>query len=123
MNIIVVVAGGAIGCILRYLASKIAEIDAEMDASVSRSGQSGGAQGHMSKRGSSQLCYALMLAADRSKAYDPYFKDYYESTKARGKHHYAALPGVARKLAGSSRPHGRAEALRAFPAEARLADS
>ena len=72
---------------------------AGMDASVSQSGQFEGTQNHMSKRGSSQLRYAFMQAADRAKTYDPYFKDYYESMKDRGKHHYVALSGVARKLA------------------------
>ena len=41
-----------------------------------------------------------MLAADKVRIYDPYFGEYYDSMKARGKHHYVALSGVARKLAG-----------------------
>ena len=49
---------------------------AGMDASVSQSGQFEGTQNHMFKRGSSQLRYAFMQAADRAKTYDPYFKDY-----------------------------------------------
>lgn len=32
---------------------------------------------------------------------NPYYGDYYDSMRARGKHHYVALSGVARKLAGT----------------------
>lgn len=91
---------GEIGDAMRFEDVKKLIAYAGMDASVVQSGQFEGTQNHMSKRGSSQLRYALMLAAERAKTYDPYFKDYYDSMKARGKHHYVALSGVARKLAG-----------------------
>lgn len=73
---------------------------AGIDASKSDSGQLESSDNHMSKRGSSYLRYALMNAADRARMYDPYFGDYYDSMIARGKHHYVALSGVARKLCG-----------------------
>ena len=73
---------------------------AGMDASKYQSGANQDTNGHMSKRGSSELRRALMLAADKVRIYDPYFGEYYDSMKARGKHHYVALSGVARKLAG-----------------------
>ena len=49
---------------------------------------------------SSYLRFALMTAADKARIYDPYFGDYYDSLRARGKHHYVAVSGVARKLCG-----------------------
>lgn len=73
---------------------------AGIDASKSQSGKFEGDQEHMSKRGSGYLRYALMNAADTARMHDPYFGDYYDSMRARGKHHYVALSGVARKLAG-----------------------
>ena len=74
---------------------------AGMDASVRDSGESVGKGGrHMSKRGSSYLRYALMVSADAARRADPYFGDYYDAMRARGKHHYVAVSGVARKLCG-----------------------
>ena len=73
---------------------------AGIDASKSQSGKFEGDQEHMSKRGSSYLRYALLNAADIARQHDPYFGDYYDALKARGKHHYVALSGVARKLCG-----------------------
>lgn len=73
---------------------------AGIDASTSDSGDFESAENHMSKRGSSYLRYALMTAADRARVHDPYFGDYYDSMIARGKHHYVAVSGVARKLCG-----------------------
>lgn len=90
---------GEIGDAMRFEDPKKLIAYAGIDASVNQSGQFEGTRNHMSKRGSSQLRYALMLAADRAKTYDPYFKEYYDSMKDRGKHHYVALSGVARKLA------------------------
>ena len=73
---------------------------AGLDASKSQSGKLEGDKEHMSKRGSGYLRYALMNAADVARMHDPYFGDYYDALRARGKHHYVALSGVARKLAG-----------------------
>lgn len=73
---------------------------AGIDASKSQSGKYESDEEHMSKRGSGYLRYALMNAADVARMHDPYFGDYYDSLRARGKHHYVALSGVARKLAG-----------------------
>ncbi len=73
---------------------------AGIDASKSQSGKFDGSEQHMSKRGSSYLRYALMASADKARMRDPYFGDYYDSMRARGKHHYVAVSGVARKLCG-----------------------
>ncbi|NHM16979.1 transposase [Eggerthellaceae bacterium zg-887] len=73
---------------------------AGIDASKFQSGKFDGSEQHMSKRGSSHLRRALMYAADKARMRDPYFGDYYDSLRARGKHHYVAVSGVARKLCG-----------------------
>ncbi len=73
---------------------------AGIDASKLQSGKFDGTEQHMSKRGSSYLRYALMVSADKARMHDPYFGDYYDSLRARGKHHYVAVSGVARKLCG-----------------------
>lgn len=74
---------------------------AGLDASKVQSGAFEGAKATMSKRGSSYLRYALMMSADAARRCGPYFGDYYDSMISRGKHHYVALSGVARKLAGT----------------------
>lgn len=73
---------------------------AGMDSSKLQSGKFDGDQQHMSKRGSAPLRNALMTAADGARRFDPYFGDYYDSLRARGKHHYVAVSGCARKLCG-----------------------
>ena len=69
------------------------------DASKHQPGESD-PNGHMSKRGTPYLRYGLMRAADCARKRDPYFGDHYAKAVARGKHHYVAVSGVARKLAG-----------------------
>ena len=71
---------------------------AGMDPSKIQSGDFDGDKGKMSKRGSPHLRHALFLAADSVRRWDPYFGDYYDKLRAKGKHHYVALSGVARKL-------------------------
>lgn len=71
-----------------------------MDATKTQSGKFESTEEHMSKRGSSHLRWALMEAANQVRRRDVYFGDYYDSLKARDKHHYVALSGVARKLCG-----------------------
>lgn len=73
---------------------------AGMDSTKSQSGESDGGGQHMSKRGSAPLRDALMTAADKARQLDPYFGDYYDSLRARDKHHYVAVSGCARKLCG-----------------------
>ena len=73
---------------------------AGMESSKSQSGKFDGDRQHMSKRGPSSLRDALMTAADGARKHDPYFGDYYDSLVARGKHHYVAVSGCARKLCG-----------------------
>lgn len=71
-----------------------------MDAAKHQSGKFDGDGRHMSKRGSAPLRNALMTAADKARMHDPYFGDYYDSLRARGKHHYVAVSACARKMCG-----------------------
>ena len=73
---------------------------AGMDATRRVSGESLDSPGHLSKRGSSYLRWALMQGADCARRYDPYFGECYARRVSQGKHHYVALTAVARKLAG-----------------------
>ena len=73
---------------------------AGIDSTKCESGKFIGKENRMSKKGSPYLRYALLLAADKVRQRDPYFGDYYDAKIAEGKHHYVALSGVARKLAG-----------------------
>ena len=90
---------GEIGDANRFATPKQLVAYAGMDASKHQSGESD-PNGHMSKRGTPFLRYGLMQAADRARKHDPCFGDYYAKAMARNKHHYVALSGVARKLAG-----------------------
>lgn len=91
---------GELGDPNRFESPKKVIAFAGIDASKEDSGKFESSCNHMSKAGSSHLRYALMAAADKVRMYDPYFGDYYSSLIARGKHHYVALSGVARKLVG-----------------------
>lgn len=73
---------------------------AGMGATRRVSGESLDSPGHLSKRGSSHLRWALMQGAECACRFDPYFGDYYARKMSQGKHHYVALSAVARKLAG-----------------------
>ena len=73
---------------------------AGLDSSTCQSGKFKGDEQHMSKRGSAPLRNALMTAADKARMRDPYFGDYYGQMRSRGKHHYVAVSGCARKLCG-----------------------
>lgn len=52
----------------------------------------------ISKRGSPYLRRAIWTAANRAAFADPVLSNYYQSLRARGKHHLTAVGGVARKL-------------------------
>lgn len=73
---------------------------AGIDSTKVESGKFVGKENRMSKKGSPHLRHTLMLAANSVRKRDPYFGDYYDAKIAEGKHHYVALSGVARKLAG-----------------------
>lgn len=91
---------GEIGDANRFDDPKKVIAFAGIDSTKCESGKFVGRENRMSKKGSSYLRCALLLAADKVRQRDPYFGDYYDAKIAEGKHHYVALSGVARKLAG-----------------------
>lgn len=52
----------------------------------------------ISKKGSPYLRRAIWTAANRAAFVDPVLSEYYQSLRARGKHHLTAVGAVARKL-------------------------
>lgn len=71
---------------------------AGLDITVKQSGEFSGSKNKISKRGSPYLRRAIWLAANRAAFCDPILSEYYQSLRARGKHHLTAVGGVARKL-------------------------
>lgn len=71
---------------------------AGLDVTVKQSGEFSGSKNKISKRGSPYLRRAIWLAANRAAFCDPILSEYYQSLKARGKHHLTAVGAVARKL-------------------------
>lgn len=71
---------------------------AGLDPSVYESGDFKGTKNHISKRGSKYLRWALWIAADRARMFDPVFKEFYEKKRAEGKCHKIAVCATARKL-------------------------
>ena len=68
------------------------------DPSVFESGEFVGSRAHMSKRGSPYLRWALWIAADRARLYDPAMRAYYAKKRSEGKCHKVAMSAVVRKL-------------------------
>ena len=71
---------------------------AGLDVKVNQSGEFTGSKTKISKRGSPYLRRAIWLAAGRAAFCDPILSEYYQSLRARGKHHLTAVGAVSRKL-------------------------
>lgn len=71
---------------------------AGLDPSVKQSGTFNASSSRMSKRGSSLLRYALILAANNVQLNTKTFSNYYNIKRAQGKLHYNALGHCAGKL-------------------------
>ena len=71
---------------------------AGLDVRVTQSGEFTGTRQKISKRGSPYLRRAIWLAASRAAFCDPILSEYYQSLRARGKHHLTAVGAVSRKL-------------------------
>jgi transposase len=89
---------GEIGDIARFKKASSLVAYAGLDPSVYESGQFKATNNHLSKRGSTYLRWALWIAADRARMFDPAFKDYYLKKRSEGKCHKVAISAVARKL-------------------------
>lgn len=89
---------GEIGDINRFERPNQLVAFAGLDVTVKQSGEFSGSKNKISKRGSPYLRRAIWLAAQRAAFCDPILSQYYQSLRARGKHHLTAVGGVARKL-------------------------
>lgn len=87
-----------IGDIHRFDAPNKLVAFAGLDVRVSQSGEFTGTRQKISKRGSPYLRRAIWLAASRAAFCDPILSEYYQSLRARGKHHLTAIGAVSRKL-------------------------
>ena len=87
-----------IGDINRFDAPNKLVAFAGLDVKVTQSGEFTGTKQHISKRGSPYLRRAIWLAAQRAAFCNPILSEYYQSLKARGKHHLTAVGAVARKM-------------------------
>jgi len=87
-----------IGDIHRFDAPNKLVAFAGLDVKVNQSGEFTGTKNKISKRGSPYLRRAIWLAAGRAAFCDPILSEYYQSLRARGKHHLTAVGAVARKL-------------------------
>lgn len=89
---------GEIGDIHRFDAPSKLVAFAGLDVTVKQSGEFSGTKNHMSKRGSPYLRRAIWLTASRAAFCDPILSEYYQSLRARGKHHLTAMGAVCRKM-------------------------
>lgn len=87
-----------IGDIHRFDAPNKLVAFAGLDVKVTQSGEFTGTRQKISKRGSPYLRRAIWLAASRAAFCDPILSEYYQSLRARGKHHLTAVGAVSRKL-------------------------
>ena len=87
-----------IGDITRFDAPNKLVAFAGLDVKVAQSGEFTGTRQKISKRGSPYLRRAIWLAASRAAFCDPILSEYYQSLRARGKHHLTAVGAVSRKL-------------------------
>lgn len=71
---------------------------AGLDVRVTQSGEFTATRQKISKRGSAYLRRAIWLAASRAAFCDPILSEYYQSLRARGKHHLTAIGAISRKL-------------------------
>ncbi|WP_227644864.1 transposase [Enterococcus faecium] len=68
------------------------------EPSISTSGTNQTETGHMVKRGSSQLRWALHEAARLNSIWSPSMRSYYQKKRSEGKHYNVAISHVVRKL-------------------------
>ncbi len=87
-----------IGDIHRFYSPSKLVAFAGLNVRVTQSGEFTGTRNKILKRGSPYLRRAIWLAATRAAFCDPILSEYYQSLKARGKHHLTAVGAVARKL-------------------------
>ena len=87
-----------IGDINRFDAPNKLVAFAGLDVKIVQSGEFTGTRQKISKRGSPYLRRAIWLAASRAAFCNPILSEYYQSLRARGKHHLTAIGAVSRKM-------------------------
>lgn len=97
-NVLASVILGEIGSISRFDKSNKLVAFAGLDPKVNESGDFVGTHNKISKKGSPHLRRAIWLAANTAYRYEPALNRYYNSLISRGKHHFAALTAIARKM-------------------------
>jgi transposase len=92
------VIAAELGDITRFAGKRQAVAFSGLDPSVRESGTSVKGRSRISKRGSGVLRHALFMGAWGLMMHNPNFKAFYEKKKAEGKHYFAILCAMARKL-------------------------
>ena len=87
-----------LGDVGRFAGKRQAVAFSGLDPSVRESGSSLKGKSRISKRGSNVLRYALFRGAWGLMMHNPRFKAFYEKKRAEGKHYFAILCAMARKL-------------------------
>lgn len=89
---------GEIGDISRFESAPKLVAFAGLDVAVKQSGDFAGTKNKISKRGSPYLRRAIWTASNVAAFKDPALSAYYQSLRARGKHHSTSIGAVSRKM-------------------------
>lgn len=87
-----------LGDITRFKNAKSLVAFAGLDPRIKQSGSMLNTTGHLTKRGSTSLRYALFLAANVARRYDAELGDYYAQKRVEGRTHREVLCIISRKL-------------------------
>lgn len=87
-----------LGNVRRFDNAKRLVAYAGLDPRIKQSGHTLNTTGHITKRGSTYLRYALYLAANIARLHDPELRMYYVKKKTEGRSHKETLCIIARKL-------------------------
>jgi transposase len=92
------VIAAELGDVSRFAGKRQAVAFSGLDPTVRESGTSVRGRSRISKRGSGVLRHVLFQGAWGLMMHNPHFKAFYEKKKAEGKHYFAILCAMARKL-------------------------
>ena len=95
---IAAVIAAELGDVTRFAGKRQAVAFSGLDPSVRESGTSLKGRSRISKRGSNVLRHVLFQGAWGLMMHNPRFRSFYEKKKAEGKHYFAILCAMARKL-------------------------
>lgn len=92
------VIAAELGDVARFAGKSQAVAFSGLDPTVRESGTSVRGRSRISKRGSGTLRHVLFQGAWGLMMHNPLYREYYEKKKAEGKHYFAILCAMARKL-------------------------